>query len=103
LIKVRGGNNRFTSDGVVFAGGREEKFDATIPATGFRPDLRRLIPGVDDVFDVHGMPRVTGRATDAPGLYFCGHITSRTGQFARDRHRGATDRGRCEAVSRGCT
>jgi cation diffusion facilitator CzcD-associated flavoprotein CzcO len=80
-IKVRGGIDRFTSDGVVFAGGREEKFDAIILATGFRPDLRRLIPGVDDLFDAHGMPRVTGRATDAPGLYFCGHITSRTGQL----------------------
>jgi cation diffusion facilitator CzcD-associated flavoprotein CzcO len=80
-IKVRGGIDRFTSDGVVFAGGREEKFDAIILATGFRPDLRRLIPGVDDVFDAHGMPRATGRAADAPGLYFCGHITSRTGQL----------------------
>jgi len=24
---------------------------------------------------------VTGRATAAPGLYFCGHITSPTGQL----------------------
>jgi cation diffusion facilitator CzcD-associated flavoprotein CzcO len=80
-IKVRGGVDRFTADGVVFTGGREEKFDAVILATGFRPDLRRLITGADDVFDAHGMPRVTGRATAAPGLYFCGHITSRTGQL----------------------
>jgi cation diffusion facilitator CzcD-associated flavoprotein CzcO len=80
-IKVRGGIDRFTSDGVVFAGAREEQFDAVILATGFRPDLRRLLPGVDDVFDAHGMPRVTGQATAAPGLYFCGHITSPTGQL----------------------
>jgi cation diffusion facilitator CzcD-associated flavoprotein CzcO len=80
-IKVRGGIDRFTSDGVVFAGEREEKFDAVILATGFRPDLRRLISGVDDLFDAQGMPRVTGQATAAPGLYFCGHITSRTGQL----------------------
>ena len=35
----------------------------------------------EGVFDGHGMPRVTGRATDAPGLYFCGQITSPTGQL----------------------
>jgi cation diffusion facilitator CzcD-associated flavoprotein CzcO len=80
-IKVRGGIDRFTSDGVVFAGAREEQFDAVILATGFRPDLRRLIAGVNDLFDAQGMPRVTGQATAAPGLYFCGHITSRTGQL----------------------
>jgi cation diffusion facilitator CzcD-associated flavoprotein CzcO len=80
-IKVRGGIDHFTADGVEFVGSREEKFDAVILATGFRPDLRRLILDVDGVFDAYGMPRVTGRATAAPGLYFCGHITSRTGQL----------------------
>ncbi|MBU6458735.1 MAG: NAD(P)/FAD-dependent oxidoreductase [Bradyrhizobium sp.] len=80
-IGIRGGIDRFTPDGVVFAGAREERFDAVILATGFRPDLRRLIPDMDGVFDAHGMPRVTGQATAAPGLYFCGHITSATGQL----------------------
>ena len=60
---------------------REEQFDAVILATGFRPDLRRLIPDVEGVFDAHGMPRLTGQATAAPGLYFCGHIVSATGQL----------------------
>jgi hypothetical protein len=36
---------------------------------------------VDGVFDGHGMPLVTGRATNVPGLYFCGQITSPTGQL----------------------
>jgi cation diffusion facilitator CzcD-associated flavoprotein CzcO len=80
-IKVRGGIDRFTPDGVVFAGGREEKFDAVVLATGFRSDLRRLLPDVDGVLDQHGAPRVTGQATAAPGLYFCGHIVSPTGQL----------------------
>ena len=80
-IKVRGGIDRFTPDGVVFADGREEKFDAIILATGFRCDLRQLIPDVSGVLDEHGMPRVTGQASAAPGLYFCGHITSPTGQL----------------------
>jgi hypothetical protein len=50
-------------------------------ATGFRPDLRRLIPDVDGVLGAHGMPRITGAATEAPSLYFCGQIVSATGQL----------------------
>jgi cation diffusion facilitator CzcD-associated flavoprotein CzcO len=80
-IGVRGGIERFASDGVVFSNGRSERFDAVILATGFRPDLRRLLPGVEGVFDEKGMPCVTGRPTPAPGLYFCGQITSPTGQL----------------------
>jgi cation diffusion facilitator CzcD-associated flavoprotein CzcO len=80
-IRVRGGIDRLTLDGVVFDDARSEKFDAIILATGFRPDLRHLMPDVKGVFDGHGMPLVTGKATDVPGLYFCGQITSPTGQL----------------------
>ena len=79
-IKIRGSIDRFTTDGVVFADGRAEKFDAVVLATGFRSDLRPLLPDVDGVLDEHGAPRVTGKAA-APGLYFCGHIVSPTGQL----------------------
>lgn len=80
-IKLRGGIDRFAADGVVFADGKTEPFDAIVLATGFRPDLRPLLPGAEGVFDRHGMPLVTGRATREPGLYFCGQITSPTGQL----------------------
>jgi cation diffusion facilitator CzcD-associated flavoprotein CzcO len=80
-IKVRGGIDRLTSERVIFDDASSEQFDAIILATGFRPDLRKLLPDVEGVFDSHGMPLVTGRATDAPGLYFCGQITSPTGQL----------------------
>ncbi len=80
-IKVRGGVDRFTADGVVFADGTAEKFDAVILATGFRPDLRRLIADAETVLDGHGMPLVTGAPTNLPGLYFCGQITVPTGQL----------------------
>ena len=80
-IKVRGGIDRLTSEGAIFDDARSEQFDAIILATGFRPNLRQLLPDVKGVFDNHGMPLVTGRATDAPGLYFCGQITSPTGQL----------------------
>lgn len=80
-IKIRGGIGRLTNHGVVFDDERGEDFDAIVLATGFHPDLRRLLPDVDGVLDAHGTPRVTGQATDVPGLYFCGQIVSPTGQL----------------------
>ena len=80
-IKIRAGIDRFTADGVMFADHVAEKYEAVILATGFRADLRQLIPDVDGVLDQHGTPLVTGKATAAPGLYFCGQITSPTGQL----------------------
>ena len=58
-----------------------ETFDAVILASGFRPDLRRLMPDVQGVFDQHGMPLATGQADRCAGLYFCGQITVPTGQL----------------------
>jgi cation diffusion facilitator CzcD-associated flavoprotein CzcO len=80
-IKVRGGIARFTADGVVFAGTPAEPFDDVILATGFRPDLRKLLPDSHGVFDDHGMPLTTGHATPEPGLFICGLIASPTGQL----------------------
>jgi cation diffusion facilitator CzcD-associated flavoprotein CzcO len=80
-IKLRGGIDRFTGDGVVFDDGKTGDFDAVILATGFRLDLRPLVPDLADVFDDNGAPLATGRATAAPGLYFCGQTISPTGQL----------------------
>jgi hypothetical protein len=93
-IKVRIGIDRLTNDGVMFDDGKSEAFDAIVLATRFRPDLRRLTPDVEGVFDAHGMPRVTGQATDIPGLYFCGQTVSPTGQLreiGREAQRLASD------------
>ena len=80
-IRLRGGIDYMTGGTVAFADGAEEKFGAIVLATGFRPDLRRLIPDEDDLFDQHGMPRITGRPTAASGLYFCGQVPVPTGQL----------------------
>lgn len=80
-IRIRGGIDRFRADGVVFANDIAEPFDAVIFATGFRPDLRRLLPDFPELFDAQGLPSVTGRPTSQPGLYFCGHIVVPTGQL----------------------
>ena len=66
---------------VRFADGREEPYEAIILATGFRPDLRPLLPDAVGVLDAAGRPRVSGRRTAAPGLFFCGAIVSPTGQL----------------------
>jgi cation diffusion facilitator CzcD-associated flavoprotein CzcO len=79
--RICGGIDRFTADSVVFSSRMTERIGAVILATGFRPDLRRLMPDLDGVFDRRGMPRVTWRATAAAGLYFCGQITVSTGQL----------------------
>jgi cation diffusion facilitator CzcD-associated flavoprotein CzcO len=85
-IKVRGGIERFLSDGVVFAPATvgkpvTEPFEAVILATGFRPDLSVLLPDTPEVLDGQGRPRVTGRPCGAPGLFFCGQHPSPTGQL----------------------
>jgi pyruvate/2-oxoglutarate dehydrogenase complex dihydrolipoamide dehydrogenase (E3) component len=80
-IRVYGGIDHLTRDSVVFGDAAAEKFDAIVLATGFRPDLRRLMPDVADVLNERGMPLVSGRATNAPGLYFCGQIAPPTGQL----------------------
>ncbi len=80
-IKVRCGIARFTTDGVTFTNATAESFDAVILATGFRPDLRPLLPHVQGVLDARGLPLATGRETAEAGLYFCGHIVSPTGQL----------------------
>jgi len=80
-IKVRGAIARLEPKTVVFAKSPPEPFDAVILATGFRPDLRALLPDATGVLSETGAPLVSGRATAEPGLFFCGAIPSAIGQF----------------------
>ncbi len=80
-IKVRGDIASLLPKTVVFAGSSPEPFDAVILATGFRPDLRALLPDTRGVLTASGNPLVSGRPTAEPGLFFCGAITSPTGQL----------------------
>ncbi len=79
-IKVRGDISRFAPKAVVFAQSPPEPFDAVILATGFRPDLRALLPDAKGVLSDAGKPLVSGAPTAEPGLFFCGAIASPTGQ-----------------------
>jgi cation diffusion facilitator CzcD-associated flavoprotein CzcO len=80
-IKVRGAIHRLTRDGVVFSQTGPEAFDAIVLATGFRPDLRALLPDANGVLDPVGKPLVSGGPTAEPGLFFCGARTSPTGML----------------------
>jgi cation diffusion facilitator CzcD-associated flavoprotein CzcO len=80
-IKLRGDVASFTREGVDFKQSPAEPFDAIILATGFRPDLRPLLPDAKGVLSATGAPLVCGRATAETGLFFCGAIPSALGQF----------------------
>jgi hypothetical protein len=77
LCKILPGPERFTRDGVVFAGGLEKRFDAVVLATGFKAKLDFLdgVDGASGLIDDRGYPTVHGaevvRAGIA-GLYFLG-------------------------------
>ncbi len=79
-IAVRPGVRGFEAGTVVFADDSREPYDAVILATGFRPDLRALLPEAGAALDDEGMPVASGRRV-APGLYFCGFYISPTGQL----------------------
>ena len=80
-IKLRGDIANFSRDSVVFRQSPAERFDAVILATGFRADLRTLLPDAKGVLSGSGAPLVSGRATAEPGLFFCGAILSAIGQL----------------------
>jgi len=80
-IAVRGAVARFAPQSATFADGRAEPFDAVILATGFRPDLRALLPDAARALDGQGRPLVSDRPTAEPGLFFVGAIPSAIGQL----------------------
>jgi cation diffusion facilitator CzcD-associated flavoprotein CzcO len=80
-IKLRGDVESLSGESVVFKQSLAERFDAIILATGFRPDLRPLLPDAQGVLNATGAPLVSGRVTSEPGLFFCGAIISPIGQL----------------------
>jgi cation diffusion facilitator CzcD-associated flavoprotein CzcO len=80
-IQLRGDVESFSRESVSFKQSSAERFDAVILATGFRPDLRALLPGTKGVLTATGAPLVSGRATGEAGLFFCGATPSALGQL----------------------
>src|SRR4029077_9656951 len=71
-ISVRPGLARFSEEGVVFADGRAERFDAVVLATGYLPRVDEFVTGAAAALDAQGAPLSSGRESAIPGLYFCG-------------------------------
>ena len=78
-IGVRPGIARFTGTGVEFTDGSITDYDAVILATGYRAALAELLADVPGVLNADGAPLVSGAATAAPGLFFCGFTVMPSG------------------------
>jgi cation diffusion facilitator CzcD-associated flavoprotein CzcO len=82
-ITVRPGIEEFTRRGVRFADGRPEAFDAVILATGYRPAVDRLFPGVELRTDANGMPVAVAGSGQLAGVYFIGFDVRQAGGLLR--------------------
>jgi indole-3-pyruvate monooxygenase len=78
-VEVRKNVESFDGPTVRFADGTRERFDAVLLATGFTTGLASMFPNDRDVLDEQGRPRINGRASAVPGLFFCGYDLSRGG------------------------
>lgn len=84
-IAVRPGVERFTADGVRFADGREEPFDAVIAATGYGPGLAETLGGLAPACGDTGLG-ARADLTVQPGLHLVGFRISTRGMLNQIRH-----------------
>ena len=84
-IAVRKGVKSFHGSEVRFANNVRERFDAVVLATGFTTGLATILDDHETVLDESGYPRVHGRESTIPGLYFCGFQPSRGGLLRQIR------------------
>ena len=80
-IEVRGKIQSFEDQTAVFEDGSHGKFDAVILATGFRSDLRKLLPDCSDLLTQDGAPKLSGGSSGRDGMFFCSYRASPTGQL----------------------
>lgn len=80
-IAVLPGIRAFGRTSAAFVDGQERGFDAVVLATGFRPDLRALLPEHRHLLDDSGAPKRSGAASGEDGLFFCSYVPSPTGQL----------------------
>ncbi len=78
-VTVRPGIACFTQNGVQFANGAAEEFDAIILATGYRTGVTDFLHGAEAAFDEAGLPHICGHESAVPGLFFCGLSIPPTG------------------------
>jgi cation diffusion facilitator CzcD-associated flavoprotein CzcO len=71
-IRVVPGIRKIGKDGVYFEDGSFHALDLIILATGYRPQLPDLIPGIEGTLDEHGCPGEPEGKDLLQGLYFVG-------------------------------
>lgn len=81
-IKVRPGIDSFNGNKVRFKDGAEAAYDALLLATGYKVDLKTLLPEEPDALDEAGRPRKSGGEI-ASGLWALSYHPSPDGQLRR--------------------
>ena len=82
-ISVHPGVERFTAQGVRFAGGEELPFDAVILATGYRAGIEKLFPELALALDRNGMPVDVIGEGELAGVFFVGFDLKQPGGLLR--------------------
>ncbi|MGY3436420.1 MULTISPECIES: flavin-containing monooxygenase [unclassified Marinovum] len=80
-IAVKPGIARVEESDVQFVDETFGGFDAIILCTGYRTDLRAVLPESPHVLDKMGSPLISGEESGAKGLYFCSYKASADGQL----------------------
>ena len=80
-IAVRPGVANVGARQVAFTDGSADAFDAIILATGYRVDLRNMLPDAAEALTAEGRPKVSGAPSPVKGLYFCSYKASADGQL----------------------
>ena len=80
-IAVRPGIKQISAKSVQFLDGSKKDFDAIILCTGYRTDLRTILPDSHHVLDEVGAPLVSGGHPSSDGLFFCSYKASADGQL----------------------
>jgi indole-3-pyruvate monooxygenase len=78
-IRVLPAVQEILTDGVRFAGGAQQSFEAIIFATGYTSGLDKVIEGFETIADARGRPHRFGEESGIPGLYFVGFKNPPTG------------------------
>ena len=85
LVSVRGKIERVDGNEVRFEDAKKDRFDAIILATGFKPNLREILPDLNEALDAHGAPKKSGSESGPKGFAFCGYRVSPTGYLREIR------------------
>ena len=80
-ITVRPGIADIEAERITFVDGQSVEVDTILMATGYRVDLRSMLPENPDVLDATGRPLVSGGPSGADGLFFCSYYPSAEGQL----------------------